>query len=220
VSQSDSFIDEVSEEVRRDRLYGYMRRYGWIAILAVILIVAGASWREYQAANQRAAAQAYGSALLEALDAETPAARAAALADVEAPEGGAAALKALLRAGEQAGAEGADPAAVAETLNSVGSLQAADIYGQIATYKALTREGASAEERRIGFEQLAQGGPLRLLAQEQLALLDIEAGETDAAIETLRAIVTDSEARQGLRTRAAQLIVALGGTVSPETEAS
>ena len=27
---SDSFISEVSEEVRRDRLYAALRRYGWL----------------------------------------------------------------------------------------------------------------------------------------------------------------------------------------------
>ena len=36
MSETDSFIDEVNEEVRRDRLYGALRRYGWIAILAVL----------------------------------------------------------------------------------------------------------------------------------------------------------------------------------------
>jgi fermentation-respiration switch protein FrsA (DUF1100 family) len=42
VSDTDSFIDEVTEEVRRDRLFGLMKRYGWIAALAVLLIVGGA----------------------------------------------------------------------------------------------------------------------------------------------------------------------------------
>ncbi|HBT00594.1 MAG TPA: hypothetical protein DEB47_12200, partial [Citreicella sp.] len=59
------------------------------------------------------------------------------------------------------------------------------------------------------------GKPLRLLAEEQLALLDIEAGETEAAISRLQAIQNDAETTAGLRQRASQLIVALGGT--PET---
>ncbi len=48
MSDTDSFIDEVSEEVRRDRLYATFRRYGWIAILAVLLLVAGATWNEWR----------------------------------------------------------------------------------------------------------------------------------------------------------------------------
>ena len=44
MSNPDSFIREVTEEVRRDRLYGYVRRYGWIAALLVLLVVGGAAW--------------------------------------------------------------------------------------------------------------------------------------------------------------------------------
>ena len=56
MSDTDSFIDEVTEEVRRDRLFGLMKRYGWIAALAVLLIVGGAAWNEWRKAQDRAAA--------------------------------------------------------------------------------------------------------------------------------------------------------------------
>ena len=36
VSDTDSFIAEVNEEVRREQLYGYLRKYGWIAVVAVL----------------------------------------------------------------------------------------------------------------------------------------------------------------------------------------
>jgi len=32
MSDTDSFINEVTEEVRRDRLYGMFRRWGWFAL--------------------------------------------------------------------------------------------------------------------------------------------------------------------------------------------
>ena len=51
-NQNDSFIDEVTEELRRDRLYAAFRRYGWIAILAVLLLVAGVVWREYSRSQE------------------------------------------------------------------------------------------------------------------------------------------------------------------------
>ena len=57
------------------------------------------------------------------------------------------------------------------------------------------------------------GAPLRLLAEEQLALLDIEAGDTEAALTRLNALLSDSELTAGLRRRASQLIVALGGEI-------
>ena len=101
MSNPDSFIDEVTEEVRRDRLFGYLRRYGWIALLAVAGIVGGAAWNEWQKAQARAAAEAFGDALLTALDAPDQAARQAALAAVPSSGmGGAAALAALIAEAE------------------------------------------------------------------------------------------------------------------------
>jgi hypothetical protein len=34
MSDTDSFIDEVTEEVRRDRMFFMLKRYGWIAVPA------------------------------------------------------------------------------------------------------------------------------------------------------------------------------------------
>ena len=77
MANEDSFINEVTEEVRRDRLFALMRRYGWIAVLLVVIIVGGASWNEWRKASQQAAAEDKGDALIAALQAETPEARAA-----------------------------------------------------------------------------------------------------------------------------------------------
>ena len=38
MSDTDSFIEEVTEEVRRDRLYKFLRKYAWVGILAVVTI--------------------------------------------------------------------------------------------------------------------------------------------------------------------------------------
>ena len=35
-NQNDRFIDEVTEDLRRDRLFQMMRRYGWIAVLLIL----------------------------------------------------------------------------------------------------------------------------------------------------------------------------------------
>ena len=89
MSQSESFIEEVTEEVRRDRLYGLMRRYGWIAVLVVLALVGGAAWNEWRKAQDAAAAQATGDALIAALEADESAARVASLREMDATSVGA-----------------------------------------------------------------------------------------------------------------------------------
>lgn len=221
MSDTDSFIEEVSEEVRRDRLFGLLRRYGWIAIVAVLALVGGAAYNEWNKAQARASAENAGDAILAALEADEPDARISALqaiADQDISQG-AKAIVALMQAAEQ----GADdnPAAAQEALEKIasdGSLP--EIYRQIASFKAVSRSGGalSDEDRRIRLEALsAPGMSLRLLASEQLALLDIEAGDTDTALETLQSIVVDAEVTAGLRQRASQLIIALGA--EPDTVA-
>ena len=44
MSDTDSFIEEVSEEVRRDKLYATFKKYGWIAALFILVVVGGATW--------------------------------------------------------------------------------------------------------------------------------------------------------------------------------
>ena len=84
MSDTDSFIDEVTEEVRRDRLFALMKRYGWIAALAVVLIVGGAAWNEWRKAQERTAAQDFGDTIKTALELPERDARAEALAAIDA----------------------------------------------------------------------------------------------------------------------------------------
>lgn len=53
MSNPDSFIDEVTDEVRRDRLFATFRKYGWIGGLLVALIVGGAAYNEWQSSAPR-----------------------------------------------------------------------------------------------------------------------------------------------------------------------
>ena len=213
MSDTDSFIDEVTEEVRRDRLYGYLRRYGWIAALAILGVVGGAAYNEYSRAQEQAKAEALGDAMLAALAENDESARARSLEGVSAETEQGAAVLAFLTSGALAGAGDTDQAAV--SLQAVASnADVPLIYRQVATFKSLLLQGdgLDAEARRAGFEALAVPGvPLRLLAEEQLALLDIEAGDSEAAIARYQNISDDSEATAGLQRRALQAMVALGG---------
>lgn len=211
MSNSDSFIEEVTEEVRRDRLYALMRRYGWIAVLAILLLVGGAAWNEWRKAEAQARAAAFGDAILAALGSSDGEARATALDAIEAPGPGGAALRDLLAAAEQART---DPEGAATRLLAVADRAGVpQVYQQIATLKAVAMPdaGLSADERRARLVPFAAGtGLLRLLAEEQLALIDIESGAREAALDRLAALAMDAEATAALRRRATQVIVALG----------
>lgn len=214
MSNTDSFIDEVNEEVRRDRLYAALRRYGWIAALAVVAIVGAAAWNEYRKAQAEAAAQAVGDAMLTALALETPAQRLGALAEVPVQQPGSAAVAEFMRAAQAADAGERDTAVGAlESIAVNGDLP--EIYRQLAAFKSLTlqMDTMPVDELRRGLEALATpGAPLALLAQEQLALLAAREGDVEAAIGQYRRILEDAEATPDLQQRALQVIVALGGS--------
>ncbi|MEL6508985.1 MAG: hypothetical protein AAFQ32_04285 [Pseudomonadota bacterium] len=206
MSDTDSFIEEVSEEVRRDRLFNLLRRYGWIAAALVVLVVGGAAFNEYRKASDRAEAQARGDALLGALEQSEPGAALAAVAE----DGSVPAL--MLAA---AALEEEDKLEEAATLlDQLASMpEAPIIYRDVATLKSvmLRAETLSADDKRTRLVGLsAPGNPLRLLAEEQLALVDIETGDLDAAAARLDAIEADAEASVGLRLRVEQLKLALG----------
>lgn len=214
MSDTDSFIDEVTEEVRRDRFYGYLKRYGWIGVLLIMLIVGGAAWSEYRKAVVRAEAEALGDGLLSALSADAADERAQALSGLSAADPTAQALIAMLTASEAQRA--GDAATAVDDLNAIAmNPDVSEIYSQIASFKALTLQADTldAATRRQQFEALAvPGAPLRLLAVEQLALIEVAEGNTDAALVQYQSILQDAGVTSDLQQRALQVIVALGGS--------
>ena len=213
MSNSDGFIEEVTEELRRDQMMATLKRYGWIAVLVVLLIVGGAAFSEYRKAQTRAQAEGLGDAILTALNNDEAAARVSGLQAVEASDPQAAAVLALLTASEQLAAE--DLGGAVANLDAVAANSEIPlIYRQIAQFKALTlqSESMSAAERKQGFEALgAVGGNLSLLAQEQLALIAVQEGDIETAIATYQTVLSDAGVTPDLQQRALQVIVALGG---------
>lgn len=216
MANQDSFIDEVTEEVRRDRLFALMRRYGWIAVLLIVVVVGGAAWNEWRKAQERSAAEAKGDALIAALQADGVEARMTALEGVT--PGDDAAGRAVLRLLQAAAAtEAGDAEAAAEAFESVINDPAAPpLYRDLAVLKRVLTgaETLSPDERITLLKPLeAPGNPLRLLAVEQRAFAEVEKGDREAALASLQSIIADAEATEDLRNRARQLIVALGGSL-------
>lgn len=213
MSNPDSFIDEVSEEVRRDRMFHFLRRWGWVGIVAVVVLVAGAAWNEYRKAQQTSEAQAFGSSILSALEQDSAEARRAALAEIDA-SGARQAILTMIAAGEVEDAE--MRAASAEALDALAGNQDIDaVYRDLAQIKSvlLLGDDLDPQERIDRLEPLTiPGAPYRLLALEQTAMAHVAAGDDDAALGVLQDLIGEDGVSQGLQQRASQLIVALGGS--------
>lgn len=219
MSNPDSFINEVTEEVRRDRLFAMFRKYGWIGGLLVVAVVGGAAYTEWQKAQALARAEGFGEAMLDALDVGGAAERRAAMEAVPA-DGSQLALRALMVASDPAESRAAALAAL-EAL--IADASQPEIYRDMAQLRRVMVAGADLPlaDRRAALEGIsAPGRAFRVMAAEQLAYLMLEEGNTDAAIAAFGALMQDQEATQGLRARAAQMITALGGTLPEPAEAA
>jgi hypothetical protein len=215
LSNPDSFIEEVTEEVRRDRLFRLFRKYGWIGIVAILAVVGGTAWTEWTKARDATRAEAFGDALIDALDQGTPEERREALAAVPA-DGEQTAILNLILASDPAEDKAATLAALDKVANDA---TLAPAYRDLAVLRRVLVAGSdlSIADRRTALQPIAAAGrPYRVLAEEQLAYLLIEDGKPDEAITALSALMQDQEASGSLRARLGQVITALGGTL-PET---
>ncbi|VDC30554.1 hypothetical protein [Pseudogemmobacter humi] len=210
MSNPDSFIDEVSEELRRDRLYGLFRRYGWIGGVVILVIVGGTAFTQWSKAREAARAEGFGDALIDALDTGSPEARREALAAVPAT-GTQVVIRDLIAASDP----GEDREATLAALDAViADTTLAPAWRDLAILRRVGVAGADMPlaERRASLEGIAGAGrPYRALAAEQLAYLLIEEGDSAGAIQALVALTTAEDAGASLRARAGQVVTALGG---------
>lgn len=216
--ESDSFIDEVTEDLRRDRLFNAFRRYGWIAGLVIVGIVGGAAWREYTIAQTRSAAQDWGDAVIAAEASDMPVEGLTALA--AGANGSHAALADLLVAAHQQQA-GADEQAVA-ALDQAGKAAGDDaVLRDLARLKSVIVQGSGmdlAQRDAILTELSKPGAPFELLALEQKAIALIGAGRDEDAATLIRQVQGRDGLSENLRRRLAEMMVTLGEDPEPATE--
>ena len=216
MSESDSFIDEVAEEVRRDRLFALMRKYGWIGIAAVLLIVGGAAWNEWHKVRAEAASEAFGDAVIAAMANPDAAARLTALASVPAKDApGRSAVVGFLTAAaaDTAGKQDEAVKALQAVIDTPGI---ADNYRQLAQLKLVMLGGDKMDpgQRDTLLASLtAAGAPYRTLAMEQQAMALLSAGKTDEAADLFGKIAEDADATPAQQGRVQDILVALGKPV-------
>ncbi len=216
MSDSDSFISEVSEEVRRDRMFALWRKYGPYVIGAIVLIVAAAGVKAYLDAAERSAAQEAGGALIAASegDLDEQSSALAALADSVDHEG--ARLLAELRVAGVMAASG-DAAGAAVAYDKVAASSSADpLLQDFAVYRATMLRGETMQPSAFAdaLSPIANGsGPFRLLAMEARGIALVRAGDQAAGEEELRAAYSDEAAPQAMRQRIEVLMTAIGGSL-------
>ena len=213
-NQNDSFIDEVTEELRRDRLFRLFRRWGWVAVVLIVALVAGVTWREYAQSRDQAEARAWGDAILSAETSGDP----AAIMKVD-PDGSKSrkALAALLAAGAWAENGGNDAAAEA-LRNAAGDNAGDSVLGDLADLKLVMMAGQDMDPaiRDQILSRLSRAGaPFELLALEQKAVALIEAGRNDDAITLIRQIQAKNGLSEALCRRLSEMMIALGVEPQP-----
>ena len=210
MSNNESFIQEVSEEVRRDRLYRILKKWGWIGIAVIVALVGGASFNEWNKDSKMNSARNLGDRVLSAVSNKDP----IELKEIETSNISQDIfiknlLSAILLSDNKLDAS----KKALEEIRDLPSIT--KTYRELNAFKLglllLKEDNLTSDERFGVFEELVEpGSPFRLLAKEQQALILIEQGKLELAIKALTEISVDSETTASLKRRVTQLRISLG----------
>lgn len=219
-NQNDHFIDEVTEDLRRDRLFLLMRRYGWVAALLIVALVGGAAWREYARAQEAASARAFGDAILAAQQAagEDAAARARAIAAIATDNPRQTMLRDILAG--NALVEAGDIAAAGQRYDTAATAAGNDVViRDLAALKSVIAQGPDMDPaaRDAALTRLsAPGAPFEMIAHELKAIALAGAGRREDAVTLIRQIQKMNGLSGQMRQRLADHLVTLGADPDPE----
>jgi len=204
-------IREVDEELRRERLANFWKKYGGYLAFAAFLIVAGtAGWRGYEYYSQKqaeAASERYAAAQKLAADPtktdEAIAAFKAIAADAPSSYKLLARFSAAAELGKKDAKEGAAAFDAIANDSSVDKLmrEVASIRG--ASLVVDTADVADMQKRLT--PALADGSAFKHSAKELLALAHLRAGDQASAQRLLLELAFDPETPPGMRNRAQRL---------------
>jgi hypothetical protein len=216
----ETFLREVDEELRREQMNRFVKRYGW-AIGAAFILILGAvgGWIWWRGHQQDAVAQ-QGDTLASALDSLEAGNRAAAAPKIAELENsnvvGYRAAALFARANSQTSAGNA-PAAIA-TLREIAANQDFDeVYRQAALVRQTQLEYDSLPPQQVvqRLRPLARPGSAWLgSAGEMLGIAYLRLHRPDLAGPIFGAIGRDENVPDSIRNRASQMAGSLGVTVT------
>lgn len=207
---SDLIAQEVDDEVRRERMNALWKAYGKYVIgaaVGVVLVVAGREIYNWQVKKTESAqSEAFASALE---DAQVEGADVSAIWQAAMPNlgDGYGALAQLRLAGALvADGKNEDALAVYEALSK--NTKADEALRDLATLKAgmlMVGRPDSLDAAKSKLATIAvKGKAWYFTAQEQLALIDLKQGDTDAALLKFTLLADDAQTPQTIQARARQ----------------
>ncbi|MDP6351249.1 MAG: tetratricopeptide repeat protein [Alphaproteobacteria bacterium] len=210
-------FQEVDEDVRREQLLRLWRRYGWLVIAALVLIVLGTAgvtgWTYYKTHRMMADGARFEAAtvLLDSGDSE---AAARAFSEVANQAGGGYPILARFREAVALLESGDREGAIAVYDRLAGEDGVGDLYRDLAALLAAshTLDAGRAGEAADRLVPLSDGaGPWRHMARELRGLAVLEGGGMVEAQEIFSALVEDVATPPGVRNRAGELLSLISG---------
>lgn len=209
-------IRDIDEEMRRDALLSRVRRYAWVFVLLVVVVMIAVAaiyfWQDRQARLVRDSATELSAAITLG---ETDAAAAKAQLDALAadPNNGNGII-AGFESAELSLREG-DPAAAAASLDALAQARGQDDpYGQAATLFAIYTDLNTGDPAALLAKidaLITEGGAFTELAMDMKAQVLVRDGKTDDALAVLDALLAREDLDRELQARAEILRTSLGG---------
>ena len=209
MSETDSFIQEVTDEVRQDRMFRLWKKYGPYAVAGVVGVVAlsaGLNWMKHREIQQ---ARETGGAFLAA-DIASVEDQEVLIGSVDGPAAVVARLR-LAAAKAEAGDVQAAAALYREIADEPGLNPA---YADLARLQAVRVSAATMDSAQAVAELASltvEGAPYRLLALELRAIVWLNSGDAEAAHADLNTIIIDPRATRETSERAVALLLSSGG---------
>jgi len=209
-------FSEVDEDLRRDKYEMLWKRYGKLAMAgaaAVVIATAGfVGWQEY---TKRARIEAGGAfAAAKTLTEEGRNADAANAFAALARDGvGEYATIARLEQAAAVAATG-DRAGAVALYDKMAADNAGEVFGELAALLAAQNvldDGDIAGARQRLEALIGPGKTWRYSALEMIALAALADGDADSARKGFKELTDDDQAPQGVRSRSAEMLSALGG---------
>ena len=212
----DNFIEEVDEDLKRERYAELWRKYGTLilgAVLLVVIAVAGSmGWRQYQLNTRIETGLKY----VDAVDLAVAGKTADAIAAFQAlGKDGAPGYRDLARFQEAAVlVRQGNEAAAAQIYDAIAKDEGADaVFRNIALILYALNVADRAEPKALADRLKPLTGdanPWRFSALEITALLDRRRGDLTAARSVYRKLADDERAPHRLRRRAAEFLDVIG----------